>query len=165
MEAREFFFTIRNVAVVIIILMVVSVLCLLAYATIGYNLNFEPGVIIDRTIHPSTHQWSNAIVIPSTGENEMYCLHAETVNRGERAELAYYYRYFTGRTYDRFGYEDHYEMYSFPQFTLDDSAVLDTTMVIPKDAIDIVILTNTLSYGDPCTVHVVVKRCDSGETP
>jgi hypothetical protein len=130
---------------------ILAVIIFIAICTI-----FDPDVVIDKTMTPAGHAINNIIPLPSGSGT--YCIHAETLSRGEPVDVRFLYRIATPIPADRFGSVVYKPIGSI--FTTDNNHIVNETVTVPEGALDPII---TVSYSNYIShnhqVHVIVKKC------
>jgi hypothetical protein len=148
---------ITGVAITVIF---VAVIAMVVLWMTGVNINLEPGVVIDKTVHPASHALYGMNFLPKGSGT--YCLYAETLTRGEPVIIGLHYRIPVQIPADRFGSTEYAQ--AGKTFTADNNRVVNETITVPEAAIDSVITVSYAYYTDDIQrVHLVVKRC--GEQP
>lgn len=123
-----------------------------------YFFVMEPGVIIDQTVNPAPHALEGIVLLPNEGDHT-YCLHAETLSRGEPVRIGFYYRIATPTPPDRFGSTEYTQIGK--SFITDNEKIVNETITVPPGAVDPIITVSYDYYVSDNPVHLVVKRCES----
>ncbi len=122
----------------------------------GWSL--DSNVITDKTVHVSSSHALYRIVtiLPGAGT---YCIHAETLSRGEPVTVGLHYIIEVPTTADRFGATRPEQRGAV--FTTDNNHVVNETVTVPEGATDAIITASYSNYVDlnPVPVHIKVEKC------
>ena len=143
--------------------MIVILLCLLWVGTFaGFHISLDPSVLVDRTVHPSSHALYGIVTTLPPGSGT-YCVNAETLSRGEPVDIGIYYIYPKPATPDRFGSTENTQ--GGAVFTTDNDHVVNETVTVPGDATDVIVTASYKNYIDENQVHVQVRNCAGKVAP
>ena len=117
---------------------------------------YNPNVIIDRTVTPADHAIYGVVaqIPPGAGT---YCIHAETLSRGEPVTVGLHYIISVPTAEDRFGATKREQRGLV--FTTDNDHVVNETVVVPDSSTDGIITVSYTYYTDENKVHIKVEKC------